>query len=123
MKIRIKGNTIRFRLAKSEVEHFGKEGYLSEETEFSDKKFIYEVRAIKIGDGLSADFYDDTITLFVPQHLAAKWTTTELVGYQHEMKLRDGKKLFLLLEKDYKCLDVVSEDQSDNYENPRPVNG
>ena len=37
------------------------------------------------------------------------------------MNISENKKLYLILEKDYKCLDTVSEDQSDNYENPLSV--
>jgi hypothetical protein len=46
------------------------------------------------------------------------WTDTDLVGFQHEYDLRNGTKLFLLVEKDFVCLDNTFEDQSDNYPNP-----
>ena len=118
MKIRIKGNTLRFRLTKSEVEYFGKEGRLEERTDFGRSSFSYALQAIAEGDKLTADFANGIITLFIPEHLAKEWTDTEKVGYESEMEIGNGKKLFLLLEKDYKCLDNVSEDQSDNYENP-----
>jgi hypothetical protein len=32
--------------------------------------------------------------------------------------MENGKELFLLLEKDFVCLDETIEDQSDNYPNP-----
>ncbi len=38
---------------------------------------------------------------------------TDEVGFENEQG-----KLFLLVEKDFTCLDNVSEDQSDNYPNP-----
>ena len=34
------------------------------------------------------------------------------------MDLGDGNELYLLLEKDFQCLDNSIEDQTDNYENP-----
>ena len=34
MKIRIKGNTIRYRLTKTEVADFGQQGFVEEKTEF-----------------------------------------------------------------------------------------
>jgi hypothetical protein len=117
MKLRIKGNTIRFRLTKSEVDYFGKENQLEEKTEFGNNTFTYSLKTIN-AETLSADFSNNRITLFIPQHLAKEWTTTEKVGLQSEVEIGNGKKLFLLLEKDYKCLDAVAEDQSDNYENP-----
>ncbi len=117
MKLRIKGNTIRFRLTKSEVEYFGKENQLEEKTEFGNSILTYSLKTTD-AENLSAGFSNNMISLFIPQHLAKEWTTTEKVGLESEMETGNGKKLFLLLEKDYKCLDMVAEDQSDNYENP-----
>jgi len=34
------------------------------------------------------------------------------------MKINDDQSLYLLIEKDFKCLDETTEDQSDNFENP-----
>ena len=118
MKIRIKGNSIRFRLSKSEVDYFEKEKFLEEKTEFGKNSFAYALKVKENGEELSAEFSDGTITMFIPQQLAKEWTTSEKTGYEGEMEIGGGKKLFLLLEKDYKCLDQVAEDQSDNYENP-----
>ena len=41
-----------------------------------------------------------------------------MVGLENEMEIAPGKILYLLLEKDFKCLDNTTEDQSDNYPNP-----
>lgn len=51
--------------------------------------------------------------MFVPAFMAEEWVTTDCVGYEK----CDGP-LYLLIEKDFKCLDNVAEDQSDNYPNP-----
>lgn len=45
------------------------------------------------------------------------------VGFYHTQTLDDGQKLNLTLEKDFVCLDERSEDQSDNYPNPRLEEG
>jgi hypothetical protein len=121
MKIRIKGNSIRFRLSKTEVDHFGKTGRLEEKTEFEKSNFIYALAAKKSGEKLSVDFTNETITLWIPEQLVKEWTSTNRVGFDGEQETGGGRKLFLLVEKDYKCLDKVAEDQSDNYENPLAV--
>ena len=121
MKLRIKGNTIRFRLSKSEVEYFGKENHLEEKTEFGKNTLTYSIKTMN-DVKLSADFSNDTISLFVPEYLVKEWISSERVGLESEMETGNGKKLFLLLEKDFKCLDTVAEDQSDNYENPLRIN-
>jgi hypothetical protein len=122
MKIRIKGNSIRMRLTRSEVESFGKEGYLEERTEFGDKIFIYALAVKTSGNELSATFAGEKITMYVPVQMVSEWTTTDKVGYDNVMAVGDGKSLSLLLEKDFKCIDDnVLENQDDNYENPLTI--
>jgi len=118
MKIRIKGNSLRIRLTRPEVDFFGREGYLEEKTNFGKQILTYALKSKNDINELSADFSDNKITMLIPDHLAKEWTTTEKVGYENKMEIGNGKKLFLLIEKDFKCLDNTIEDQSDNYPNP-----
>lgn len=117
MKIRIRGNSVRFRLSKSEVEQFGNEGYVEERTEFGNTSLIYALQKSDVSE-LSAGFDGTKITMLVPQDIARKWADTQVVGFDNIVDMGNGKELYLLLEKDFKCLDNSSEDQSDNYENP-----
>lgn len=118
MKIRIRGNTIRFRLTRSEVETVAKSGYLSEKTAFNSGSFTYAVKVLEGIPTLNADFKSDTITLFLPDLDAKKWVTTEQVGFEQYVQLDNGTELYLLIEKDFVCMDESTEDQSDNYPNP-----
>ncbi len=122
MKIRIKGNSIRIRLTRTEIDNFGSHGYLEEHTEFSNGSFIYALQSRDGIDNLSATLADGKVTVIVPSTITKEWTTTETVGYQHNMDISDGKQLFLLIEKDFKCIDAPAhEDQSDNFEHPTNV--
>lgn len=47
MKIRIKGNSIRYRLTKTEVETFCKTGSYKETTNFGNSVFTYQLKAKK----------------------------------------------------------------------------
>ena len=118
MKIRIKGNSVRYRLTRSEVESFSKSGYLAETTRFPAHTLTYALQAVNGQDELSADFSADTITLNFPDAEKEKWFLSERVGFKNAQKLEDGTLLTLLIEKDFACLDHVDEDQSDNYPNP-----
>lgn len=118
MKIRIKGNTIRFRLTRSEVEAVATIGHLAEETVFGSASFRYAVRSAKDLDGLNADFKEGTISLYMPVAFAQEWWTTDRVGFEHQLVLDNGRSLYLLIEKDFVCMDQSTEDQSDNYPNP-----
>jgi hypothetical protein len=118
MKIRIKGNTIRYRLSQSEVKFFSANAHLEEKTDFGNTQFSYALEQTKNAKALTASFRDGRISLYVPEEEAIKWTQTNLVGLSAEMNIGNGKTLFLLLEKDFKCLDETHEDQSDNFPNP-----
>lgn len=118
MKIRIKGNSIRYRLTKTEVETFCRKGHYEEKTEFKDHCFTYKLRSRKDIFNMIADFKSDTITMYLPENDKDRWATSDLVGFRHGLTLGNGKELLLVLEKDFVCLDETIEDQSDNYPNP-----
>jgi len=122
MKLRIKGNSLRIRLSRSEVDNFARDGFLEEKTEFANKDFTYTLRVKDGIDTLEAGFEGNNITMYVPAQIPAVWAANEVVGYEHNMDIGNGKQLYLLLEKDFKCIDAPpSEDQSDNFENPHKV--
>jgi len=113
MKIRIKGNSLRYRLTKSDVANIIKDGRLEELTEFGHgNALVYALQTTTDYD-LSATFHDNRITLFVPHSMVQRLAETDEVGFENEQG-----QLFLLVEKDFTCLDEVEEDQSDNYPNP-----
>ena len=118
MKIRIKGNTVRYRLSKKEVSELAESGIVEEKTEFVNGSFGYAVKTSEQAE-VSADLSQNIITLYVPETLIRQWAGTDQVGLAGEMSLKDGKTLSLLLEKDFKCIDLaVHEDQSGFFENP-----
>ena len=118
MKSRIRGNTVRYRLSKPEVAALAEEGKLEERTEFINGTLRYAIQKTE-DNVLSAGFTQHTITLYVPQITLQQWAQTEQIGIEHHMPLPNGNTLYLLLEKDFKCIDAgISEDQSDYFENP-----
>jgi len=121
MKIRIKGNTVRLRLTKSEVDYFRMTGLIEERTEFGNNSFAYALQSTQTPE-LKAEFSDGAIRVLMPEKMADEWTATNAVGFNSEMDIGNKKKLYILVEKDFKCLDETVEDQSDNYENPLAAN-
>ncbi len=118
MKLRLKGNSIRFRLTKSDVDLFSKNGLIKEQLDFSPEPFIYIVKADNTVSELIAEFKNNTIALAVPETLLKDWAETDRVGIEGNMKTEGGHTIYLLIEKDFKCLEKTIEDQSDNFENP-----
>ena len=118
MKIRIKANAIRIRLTRSEVEKLANTGHLEEQTIFANNKFVYALQIIDNGNELSATLDANKITMFVSKALIKDWPENNIVGFNARMPITENESLYLLLEKDFVCLDETTEDQSDNYENP-----
>ena len=118
MKIRIQGNSVRLRLSRTEVELLCTEGYIQENTVFGSSTFSYAVKQDPLLHELAAAFHDNQITMYVPAAFLENWARNSIVGLDARMQVGNDKELYLLIEKDFKCLDNVSEDQSDNYENP-----
>ena len=117
MKLRIKGNSIRFRLTKSEVDYFGNTLFIEEKTSFPDNTFSYSLNSYE-GEVISSSFLNNKVIVFIPEKIVKDWISTNKVSVDGEVETGKGKKLYILVEKDFKCLDVTLEDQSDNYENP-----
>lgn len=119
MKIRIKGNSVRFRLTQSEVKQLSETGSVQEISEFGTQTFQYQVQLMKGIQNLQASYAQNEIVLSIPETDGKDWFQNKIVGFEHEMPLLEGKKLHLLVEKDFTCLDNTTEDQSDNYPNPK----
>lgn len=118
MKIRIKGNSVRFRLTKTEVATFCQAGIYTETTHFNTQTFTYTLKAKETKEILECDFNGNAITMYLSHDEQSKWAKSYRVSYESVIKLSNGKELSLLLEKDFVCLDDRGEDESDNYPNP-----
>jgi hypothetical protein len=112
MKIRIKGNSLRYRLTRSDVAQLTKVGFLEDKIDFGEQSLLYAMQ-LTDDEALSASLVNSTITLYMPKNKLIEWENTQEVGFEHT-----SGALHLLVEKDFTCLDKVDEDQSDNYPNP-----
>ena len=120
MKIRIQGNSIRFRLKQMEVKHFREEGEIKEETSFGilpADKLSFILKACTSGT-FKISFESSVVMLQVPAVMCAEWTNTDLVGFEEEVATGKGETIRVLVQKDFKCLDGSDADDEDAYPNP-----
>lgn len=121
MKLRIRGNSIRLRLTKSEVEHLGETGKVENAVAFgaATPGLRYELRTAVDGDRPRAKFDDNCLSISIPANAAKHWIRSEQVSIE-EMQPVDGSKfLRILVEKDFACLAERSgEDDTDAFPNP-----
>lgn len=121
MKIRIKGNSVRYRLSQTDVRTLADTGRVVETTQFGPadaQVFRYALEAREGLTDLQAAFADGCITLYLPAEAAHVWPHEERVGFENQVLVAPAVLLHLLVEKDFTCLDETAEDQSDNYPNP-----
>src|SRR3569833_3021584 len=114
MKVRIKGNSVRYRLSMSDISRFGRDGYIEETVDFGASQLTYALQK-GTAPALWAEFTNNKIIIFIPSNLADAWIVTDRVGFDQK------GPLYLLVEKDFQCIDNVAVDQSDNYPNPSLV--
>jgi hypothetical protein len=112
MKLRIKSDSLRYRLTRSDVDALAREGYLEDQINFVGHPLIFAVQ-LTDGEVLTSSYIDNKITLCMARKMIIELTDTDKVGFSNQ-----DAGLYLLVEKDFTCLDNVDEDQSDNYPNP-----
>lgn len=123
MKVRILGNSLRFRLKQPEVTHFQQHGEVTETTEFGSdpgQQFRFTLKRSPEPD-YAISFVANVTTIRVPEHVAEKWAGTEQVGFDARIDTGKGRVMEVLVEKDFACLDAPEEDNLGTYPNPNAV--
>ena len=124
MKLRIKGNSLRVRLTRTEVLRLAEGGSVESETDFGNQAFRYGVIARSNEPAISAFCESNSILVRVPASAAAKWADGNEIGLYGEQPTSTGDVLTIAVEKDFRCLDPRrDEDESDHFDNPTAVQG
>ncbi len=124
MKLRIRGNSIRLRLLRGEVEQFGQTGRVAETIRFGgapNAQLSYVLEFDRQAQHISTHFADNQITVKIPDAVARNWVESEEVTLKSEQPIENGNSngtsdseniLRILIEKDFVCLD--RKDDPDN---------
>ena len=120
MKLRIRGNSVRLRLTRSEVEALGSRGELYDTTAFGPGGvFRYGIRLTGEVDAMAARLTDRGITIDLPEPAGRHWCETDEISIGAEMGAGDDVSLGILVEKDFACLSPrEGEDESDMFPHP-----
>ena len=119
MKLRIEGNSLRFRLRKSEVESLATQGMVSEVTNIPNGMLHYSVVLDAQRTEIGAELHENTIACYLPEKYGKTWHINEIVGFEGRIPLEDGQFLSVLIEKDFVCLDRDLAAQQDQYPHPK----
>jgi len=125
MKLRIRGNSIRLRVTRTELATIAEDGELRDVVAFGPGTELgYSLRVVGTVSGLSADFSEGEITISVPASGAREWLDSKLVSLRGEQRLDNGDSLKILVEKDFACLVArEGEDDSDAFPHPEAETG
>ena len=119
MKLRIKGDTVRFRVPPSGVKSLTREGKLTSQVRFSLRPNASLIYSLVLDESTTrATFTDNEITARLPKDEALRWASTDAVGLSGEIQLDGSTSLMLSVEKNFACLDLSHKENEDTYPNP-----
>jgi hypothetical protein len=122
MKIRIRGDSVRLRLKRGEVDQLAAGTSIVEETHFPDAVLTYRLDVSDNGSIL-ASFDNGSLAVSLPMSRVLDWASTDEVSLFAEQELSGTSSLSLLIEKDFKCLEPGHHRDCDDDEDTFPHPG
>jgi hypothetical protein len=119
VKLRIKGDSLRLRLAQGEMRALAERGEVEDRVSFpGGTALTYRLRVDKNKAEISSSYTSNLIEIRVPEAKAQSWHGTDLVTLSATESTGTGQ-LRIVLEKDWACLAPrEGEDESDNFPHP-----
>ena len=121
MKLRIKGNSLRLRVSRSELVRFLAGERIAETIRFaaaSEAKLTY---ALERGGQIAAAcvrYSPQEVIVLLTEAQAQTWSQESEVGVHAMVDIGPEGPLEILVEKDFACLDRSDEDNKDTFANP-----
>jgi Family of unknown function (DUF7009) len=117
MKLRIHGNSLRLRLNQSEVAQFSKTGFIEDSIQFAPgASFAYALESLSSLSAPQALYANGWLRVQVPGAAGTEWACSDRVSISGDQPLESGKRLSILVEKDFQC--VHGERDPHAYPNP-----
>ena len=121
MKLRIKGNSLRLRVSRSELEQF-LAGHRVEETihfaAASEAKLIYSLEFAVQTSAVRVCYQPQEVAVILSEDQARRWGKESEVGVYTVVDIGSAGSLEVIVEKDFACLDRSDEDNIDAFNNP-----
>ena len=122
MKLRIRGDSIRLRLKRGEVEQLATGASIVEETHFPDAVLTFRLD-VSENDNAAASFNNGSLVVSLPKSRVQNRAGNDEVSLVAEQKLAGDGSLSVLIEKDFSCLEPGHhrdcEDDADTFPHPR----
>jgi hypothetical protein len=121
MKIRIKGNSLRFRVTQSELARLIDEGRIDETIYFSpseDSRLTYVLEHRSSSSSTTLRYQPPEVAIVLSSTDLRAWAESDQVGIYAAADLGIHGVLDLLVEKDFACLDLSDAENKDTFPNP-----
>jgi hypothetical protein len=121
MKMRIKGNSLRLRVTRSELARLGAGECVVETSRLGplpDSTLSYSVKSEESAAEMTLSYQAGQIKVLVPAEEMHAWCGNDEVGIYALLNVGNGESLEVSVEKDYACLDRSAEDNEDTFANP-----
>ncbi len=120
MKLRVRDNSIRLRLTRSEVELVRNDGLVRGRVPFAGRNnFDYVLESSPATVKPEAHISNNVLTVRIPEAEIISWSDSDEVSISASQILDGGDQLNILVEKDFACLAPrEGEDETDMYPHP-----
>ena len=123
MKLRMRGNALRLRLLRDEVDALAKGARIVETVAFGPSPapcFEYAIKSESTRAAVHATFNGHCVEVVVPMAIAQQWAGSEQVGIECRQPCAEGQLLEILIEKDFACLEPREDDEDNGtFANPK----
>lgn len=121
MKLRVRDNSIRLRLTRSEVELVRASGLVRGRVPFAGSvSFDYVLESSPATVKPEAHISNNVLTVRIPEAEILSWSESDDVSISASQNLDGGDHLSILIEKDFACLAPrEGEDENDMYPHPQ----
>jgi hypothetical protein len=121
MKLRIKGNSLRLRVSRSELARFQAGGRIEETIHFTaapEATLTYALESALKPSPVTVRYGSREVTVILSKDRARIWGGQSEVGVYTTLDMGPAGSLEVVVEKDFACLDRSDEDNSDTFVNP-----
>jgi hypothetical protein len=121
MKLRIKGDSLRLRVSRSEHNRILCGERVEDTIHFSsepDAKLTYSLETASHGAATGVHYSPGQITVRLAKQDVGAWADPSQAGIYTSVGIGSENSLELVIEKDFACLDRSDENNTDTFENP-----
>jgi hypothetical protein len=120
MKLRIRGDSIRLRLTKTDVATLTEKGSVSERMQLSPQSALeYRLTADDQREKARVSMANNVLEVCLPREQVDQWARSNQVGIEATQANGNEQGLLVLVEKDFPCLtERPHEDDSDAFDRP-----